>query len=153
MSVRVTENVLGLDITVADAFSVNVSDRAQQLVAVELDDQVWHHLLHLEVVLHYSVRSVLDVVHDNVQVDLVWLLAVGVEGLTHLNAVRVVQHLEDLQLTILVALVLEDLFDGNSFASFCYRCLENYAKRAIANDFFSVVSERLLLQKKRLGIF
>jgi hypothetical protein len=88
----------------------------------------------------------LYIVHNNIQVDLIGLIAISVERLAHLDAVRVVEHLEDLQLAVLVALVLENFFDGNSFTSLGNCCFENDTERAISNNFFSVVSKGLLLK-------
>ena len=52
-------------------------------------------MLHFEVLFHYSVSRIWDVVHDNVEVHLVRFVAVSVEALAHFYAVRVVQHLQD----------------------------------------------------------
>lgn len=54
-----------------------------------------------------------------------------------------VEHLQDLQLSVLVALILEHLFDSDSLASFCDCGLENDAKGPISNDLLSVISEAL----------
>lgn len=55
----------------------------------------------------------------DVQIDLVLVLAVSVIGLVELETVRVVQHLDDLQLTVLVVFVLEDSLNGHLLS-----CLE-----------------------------
>jgi hypothetical protein len=47
MSLGVAENILRLDVSVTDALGMDVGDRSEQLVAVKLDNQVGHHLLHL----------------------------------------------------------------------------------------------------------
>ena len=44
-------------------------------------------MLHFKEILHYSVERVRDVVHDNIQVDLIRLVSVSIEGLPHLNAI------------------------------------------------------------------
>ena len=58
------------------------------------------------------------------------------------------EHLQDLELSVLVALVLKHLLDGNSLASFRDRGLEDDSKGPIANNLLSVVSEALLLEKE-----
>lgn len=63
----------------ADAFGMDIGDGAQQLVGVELHEQVWHHLLHLQVLFHYAVRSVWDEVHDDIQVHFFRLISVRVK--------------------------------------------------------------------------
>ena len=145
----VNEDVLWLDVPVADALRVDVGDRAQQLVRVQLHQQVRHHLLHLQVLLHHSVGRVWDEVHDNVEVDLFGLVTVSVERLAHLDAVGVVEHLEDLKLSVLVALVLEDLLDGHRFARLRNRRFEHHAERTISDDFLRVVCEALLNTRNR----
>jgi len=55
------------------------------------------------------------------------------------------QHLQDLQLTVLVALVLKNFLDRNRLTGFRNGGLEHHTKRAVSNDLFSVVRERLML--------
>ena len=76
-----------------DSLSVNVGDRSEKLVGVDLDNKVWHHLFHLQVLLHYAVSRVRDVVHDYIEVNLVWFVTICVERLSHLNTVWVMKHL------------------------------------------------------------
>ena len=57
-----------------------------------------------------------------------------------------VQHLQNLQLAILVALVLEDLLDRHCFARLRNRRFEDHSKGAVADYLLSVVREALLLQ-------
>ena len=104
----------------ADALGVYVGDRAEQLVGVELDQEVRHHLLHLEVLLHHTVGCVWDVVHNNVQIDFVRLVSISVERLPHFDTVRMVQHFQDLELSVFVPFVLEYLLDGH-----CLSCFRN----------------------------
>ena len=80
----------------ADAFRVDVGDRAQKLVRVDLDEQIWHHLFYFQVLFHHSVGSIRNVVHDDIKINLLWLVAIGVKGLSHLDAIRMVKHFKDL---------------------------------------------------------
>ena len=109
----------------ADALGVYVGDRAEQLVGVELDQEVRHHLLHLEVLLHGTIGCVRNVVHHNVQVDLVRLVSISVERLPHFDTVRVVQHFQDLKLSVFVPFVLEYFLDGHCLSRLRYRCFED----------------------------
>ena len=118
MRARVTQDVLWLNVSVANALRVDVGDRAQQLVRVELHQQVWHHLLHLEVLFHDAVGGIRNVVHNDVEVDLIWLVPIGVKRLAHFDAVRVVEHFQNLELSVFVALVLKDFLDCHSLSSF-----------------------------------
>ena len=63
--------------------------------------------------------------------------------MSHLHTEGVVEHLEYLKFSVLVALVLKYFLDGYCFARLSYDCLEDHTERAIANDFLSVVSEVL----------
>ena len=55
-----------------------------------------------------------------------------------------VEHFQDLQLSILVPFVLEYFFDGDSFTSLCDRSLEHHSKGAVADDLLCVIGETLL---------
>ena len=55
-----------------------------------------------------------------------------------------VEHLKNLQFSVLVPLVLEHLLDGDCFASLCDRGLKDNSKRAISNDLFGIIGEALL---------
>lgn len=107
----VNQHVLGLDVSVAYANRMYVSKGPYQLVSVELDQEGRHHLLHLEKVFHHSVQGVRDVVHDNVQIHLIWFVAIGVKRLSHFYAIGVVQGFQNLEFPIFITLVLEDLLD------------------------------------------
>jgi len=141
VTLSVAQNVLGLDVSVADSLCVYVGNRAQQLVAVQLYYQIWNHLLHFEVVLHHAVGSVLNVVHHHIQVHLVGLFSIGVKGLAHLHAIRVVQHFQYLQLTIFVPFILKHLLYRYSLTSLSDCGFEHNTKRAITNNFFGIISE------------
>ena len=127
----------------ANAFSMNISNAPHQLVRIELDNQIWHLLLHLMKLFHYSISSVWNIVHDHVEVNLIRLVSVGIEALSHLNTVGVMEHLQDCQFSIFVSFVLEYFFDGYCFTGLGDGGLENHSKRAISNDFFGVVGKAL----------
>ena len=54
------------------------------------------------------------------------------------------EHLEDLEFSILVPLVLEDLLDGYGLTRLRDSRLEYHAEGAIADNFLSIISEALL---------
>lgn len=141
MTLSVTQNVLRLNVSMTDSLGVNVGNGSEKLITVEFDNQIWHHLLHLQIILHHSVSSVLNIIHHHVQVYLIWLLTIRVEGLAHLHTVRMVKHLQNLQFTVLVPFVLEHFLDSDCFACFCDRGLKHNTKRTISNNFFSVISK------------
>lgn len=89
MSGGFNENVLGFDVSVANTQSVDVGDGSHHLIGVEFDQKRRHHLFHLQVLLHDPVDRIRYEVHDYIQVDLVGLVTISVERLSHLDAVRV----------------------------------------------------------------
>ena len=118
MRIGIHQNILRLDVSVADTHCMNICTRPHELVRVKLNQQRGYHLLHFEVVLHDFVKSIRNEVHDDVEVDLIRFVAVSVEELSHLNAVGVVQSLQNLELSVLVSLVLEYLLNCYHFPSF-----------------------------------
>ena len=139
----IAKDVLGLDISMANTFGVNVGNGPHELIGIELNNERWDHLLHFEVLLHYSVGRVRDVVHDHIQVNFVWLVSIRVEALTHLHTVGMVQHLQNRQLSIFISLVLENFFNCNCLAGFRNRGLEHHSERPITNNFFGVIGHAL----------
>lgn len=94
--------------------------------------------------LHHSVRCVGDVVHHHIQIHLIWLVSVSVEGLSHFHAIGVMEHFQNGQLSVFVPLVLENLLDSHGFPSFCDRCFENHTEGSVSDDLLSVVGHTLL---------
>ena len=60
-----------------------------------------------------------------------------------------VEHLEDLKLSILVPFVLENLLDGHGFARLGNGSLKHHAEGTVADDFLSIVGETLLNAEKK----
>lgn len=144
MSTCVNQDVLWLNVTMTNAFGMNIGNRTQQLIGVKLDQKIRNHLLHFQILLHYTIGRIWNVVHDDVQINFIWFVPVCVERLAHLNAVGVMQHFENCQLAVLVALVLENLFNGHSFACFSNNGLEHHTERTITDNLLRVVCEALL---------
>jgi hypothetical protein len=141
---HIAKDVLGLDISMADSLSVDVGNRTHELIGVEFDNEVWHFLLHFEVLLHYTVGGIGNVVHHHIQVDFFWFIAIGVETLAHFDAVGVVQHFQNGQLPVLIPFILENFLDSHCLTCFSNDCLEHHSKGPIPYNFFSIVSEALL---------
>mmetsp|Transcript_18818 Transcript_18818/g.37965 ORF Transcript_18818/g.37965 Transcript_18818/m.37965 type:complete len:287 (+) Transcript_18818:456-1316(+) len=145
MRPAVDQQVLRLDVTVADSHCMNVGTCATHLVGVELYEYLRHRLLHLIVVLHDTVDGVGTVLHDHVEVRLTWLLAGGVERMLELDHVGVSQLLHDLQLTVLVALVLVHFFDRDRLAGLHHLRLVHDPEGTASQDALGIVGERRLL--------
>lgn len=124
MALRIDKQVLGLDVPVAVAERVDVGEGAEALIGVEFDEEDGHWLLHLVVVFEHAIDRLGDVVHHDVKVDFVLLVALRVECVLESDYVRVLEFFHDLQFAIFVPLVLINLLDGHNFASFRPSCLK-----------------------------
>ena len=82
-----------------------------------------------------------DVVHNNVQIDFVWLVSLCVEGVLESDDVRMVQFLHDLQFSVLVPLILVYFLDGDNFSRFCNTGLINDTEGAISDNSVRIVGE------------
>jgi hypothetical protein len=144
MGIHITKDILRFDVSMADTFGVNIGDGSHKLIGVDFDYQIWHFLLHFVELFHHSIGCIRNVVHHNIQVNLIWLVSVGVEALAHLHAVGVMQHLEDCQLSVFVSLVLKNFFYRNSLSCFGDSGLEHYTEGSVSDDFLCVVGHALL---------
>ena len=112
MGLGVDQQILGLDVSVADACPVNVLEGPAHLISVQLDEDVGHALVVLGVVLADPVHGIWHELQHQVQVRLV-LLRGRVETVLEADDVGVVHHLHDLQLPVLKPLILQRLLDGH----------------------------------------
>jgi len=121
---------------------VDVSQRSEHLVSVDLNEQFRHALFHLHIVSHDSIDSLWNIIHDYVKIHLVSLIISScVKGMFHRNNVGMKQFLHDLKFSILVPLILIDFLDGNSLSSFGHPGLINYSERPVSNDPLCIVSQ------------
>jgi len=127
----VDQQVLRLDVAVADALRVDLGHRAEHLPALELHQ----HQRQVLLVLGLGARDARDRVgyelRDRVQLQLVLLLALGLEGVLELDDVRVVQLAQDLQFSVLLALVLLHLLDRDHLARLLHVRLKHDPERAL----------------------
>lgn len=72
-TVGVEQEVLGLNVTVANALRVDVGQRSEELVSIQLDFQDGHGGLHLVEESRRSVNSFRDKFLDKVEIDFVFL--------------------------------------------------------------------------------
>lgn len=143
MRVGVYQNILRFNVSVADTNGMNVGNRSNELIRIEFDEKRRNHLLHFHVLLHDSVQCVGNKIHHHVQIYLIWLLSVCVEELTHLDAVGMMKSFENLEFTVLVALILEHFFNSHCLTSFRNCCLEYDTERTVSNNFLRIVSQTL----------
>lgn len=112
----------------ADALCMDVGEGATKLVNVQLDEEHGDGLLLLGVVTRDTVDGLWNVLKDKVKIDFILLVTGEVEEVLEGTDVGMVEDLHDLQLTVLEALVLKDLFNGNSFICALFSCLEDDAE-------------------------
>ena len=144
MGLHITKNILWFNISMADSFSVDISNRSHQLVWIQFYDQVWHHLFHFKVLLHYSVGRIGNIVHNDVQIHFIRFISIGVETLSHFNAIWMMQHFQNSELTIFISLILKDLLNGDCLTCFSYGSFKYDTKGTITNNLFRIVSHTLL---------
>mmetsp|Transcript_95961 Transcript_95961/g.271634 ORF Transcript_95961/g.271634 Transcript_95961/m.271634 type:complete len:201 (+) Transcript_95961:1085-1687(+) len=130
---------------------MDVSARAAHLVRVQLHQDLRHGLLHLVVVLHHAVHRVRAVLHHDVEVGLARLVPRSVKCVLELDDIGVPQLLHDLELAVLVAFVLENLFDRYRLAGFDDLRLVHDPERAAAQDALGIVGEGRLFRGVRAG--
>lgn len=141
MSRWIDKQVLRLDVSVADTQSVNVGKRSKHLVGIQFDEQLWNRLLHFDIVSHNSVHCLGNVIHDNIEVHFIRLVASRVKGMLHRDYVGMEQLFHYLKFSVLVALVLVDLLNSDALASLCNSCLVDDSKRSISNDSLSIIGQ------------
>ena len=116
-----------------NALGVNIRKGAEHLVGIEFDEENGDRLLHAVVVLHDAVNCLRNEVHDDVEVEFLFLtnkfrvhlIALGEEGVSHFDDGRVVELLHYLELSVLVSLILEHFLNCHDFSCLCVRCLQN----------------------------
>lgn len=137
-SLRVQEQILRLDVTMADADRVNVRERAEKLIHVKLDLEDWHWLFELDIMSAGAIYGLGDKLEDEIEVYFVFLFTIRIKEGSEFDDVWMADETHDLELTVLETFVLEYFLD-------CYLLLflghvekasgEDDAKGAIANDF------------------
>ena len=134
-----------------NALGVNIRKGAEHLVGIEFDEENGDRLLHAVVVLHDAVNCLRNEVHDDVEVEFLFLtnkfrvhlIALGEEGVSHFDDGRVVELLHYLELSVLVSLILEHFLNCHDFSCLCVRCLQN------SNSAIFLSARPLILPKER----
>lgn len=144
-SFGVDEQVLGLDVAMADADAVDVGEGAKELVHVEFHVDHWDLLPLFGVVPGDSVHRLRNVFEYQVQIELVLLVAARVEEVLEFDNVWMVELSHDLKLAILESLVLKHLLDGHHLVGGGEFGEEDDAERAVSNDFLVIVGDFDLL--------
>ena len=126
----------------ANTQSVDVRQSSKSLVSVQFHEDDRDLLLQFVVVFQDSEHRLGHVIHDDVQIDFVWLVSLGVEGMLESDHVGVIKLLHDLQLSVLIPFILVHLLDGHRFVVLIDSSLEHNTERSISYDTVSIVSER-----------
>ena len=75
-----------------------------------------------------SEDRLLYIVHDDIEVDFIFLITLGIKCMLELNDVWVKELLHDLQFPIFVSLVLVNFFDGYFLICFVDNSLEHHTE-------------------------
>lgn len=124
---------------------MNISQRFEGLISVEFDQNHWNRLLVFVVVLQNSKDCFGNVIHHDIQIDFIWFVSLGVKCMFQSDNIWVKQFFHNLQFSILVPLILINLFDGNLFSILVHSRLKHNSKWAISNNSISVICETCLL--------
>ena len=81
------------------------------------------------------------VVHYYIQINLIWLVTLGIESMFKCDDIGVIKFLHDLQFSILVPFILVHLLDGYLFTILVHSRLEHHTERSVTYNTVSVVSE------------
>lgn len=112
---------------------MNISQGPKTLICVQFDQNHWHLFFAFVVMLQNTEDRLLYVVHDDVEIDLIFLIALRVEGMPELNDVGVKEFLHYLELPVLIPFVLVHFFDRHFLIGFVHNGLEHDAEGAVSN--------------------
>ena len=118
---------------------MNVSKGPEALIGVQFHEDHWNFLFALIIVLQNSEHGLLYIIHYDIEIYLIFFVALGVEGMPQLNDVRVLEFFHYLQFSIFVSFVLVNFLDGDLLVSFVDNCLVDDTKGAIADNSLSIV--------------
>lgn len=93
-----------------------VEEGSEQLIGIHFEFYSRHGTL-LAIFFYGFVEIVLVVVHNNIQVLLAGLLLVGEEGILHGEHIRMMQHLQNIKLPILIIFILIHFLNRNNLQS------------------------------------
>ena len=94
---------------------MQISNGPQKLIRIQFDVDIWNILLLFHIILHYFMQIVRVVVHDDVEIEVFWALAISIEMMPHFNTKRVAKDLENGQFSTFVSAINKDLLDSYRF--------------------------------------
>jgi hypothetical protein len=92
---------------------MNIGERAEELIHIKLDLKNGHGLFKLYVVSTGAIDRLRDEFKNEIEVDFVFLITIGVKEGSELYDVWMTDKTHNLEFAILEALILENLLDGN----------------------------------------
>jgi hypothetical protein len=125
----------------ANTKSVNISQSSESLISVQLYENHGYLLLHLIVVFKDSKDGFWHIVHDDIEINLIWLVSLRIESMLQSNNIGVIQLLHDLELSVLIPLVLINLLDSHLLVVFVYGGLEHHSEGTVSNDSVCIIGE------------
>ena len=143
----IQQKILWLDVSVADPLRVDISERAEELVDVQLDFENGHDRLHLVEVARGPVDSLWNEFEHEVEVHFILPFTIVVEEGLELDDVGMPDDAHDLKLAILEALVLQYSLDGGIFSTRGQFGLEDDTKGAVAYNLALRVRKVLVLAR------
>jgi len=86
-----------------------------------------------------SENCLLHIIHDDIQVDFIFLVPLCIECMLKLNDIWMKELFHYLELPILVPLVLVNFFYGDFLVGFVDNCLEHHAEGTVADYTLRIV--------------
>lgn len=80
--------------------------------------------------------------HNHIKVNFVWSISVCVEKMLHFYAEWVLKNFQNLKLSVLVPLILENFLNSNMLTGLRIACFVDHSKRPISNNLFRSVALR-----------
>lgn len=123
---------------------VRTKGNISYLICIQFHVDEWHPLVHTAVMLQHAIHILRDVLHHQIQKKLIFTCC-RKKAMLQRNNIWVIHQTHQLQLSIFIASILQDLLNGNRFSSFQAFCLIQV--QYITNQL------HILDKGRKLGIF
>ena len=125
----------------ANTKSMNISESFKRLVSIQSNIVDRNLFFHFIVMFENSENSLRNIIHYNIQINLIFFVTLGIKRMLKCNYVWVKKFFHYLELSVFVSFILINFFDCNLLTVFINSCLEYYTKWTISYYSLCVVSE------------
>ena len=121
--------------------SMNISESFKWLISIQSNIFERNLFFHFIVMFENSENSLRNIIHNNIQINLIFFITLGIKCMLKCNYIWVKKFFHYLEFSIFVSFILINFFDCNLLAIFINSCLEHYTKWTISNYSLCVVCE------------